>query len=148
MKGCFCFTKSILFKSMPWSIVTIAPFKELPLNSWLCICTIMTYPRIALQKNRLIDSLVKHFKKITKILNALIFSFLILNLIKKGIWDFHVTTQSVQWGINPPFKNTPPFFLPTHSLNLQTVQVPLIRQFTLCNGFSWRPPPPKNPIFQ
>ena len=70
----------------------------------------MTYPRIALQKNRLIDSLVKHFKKITKILNALIFSFLILNLIKKGIWDFYVTTQSVQWGINPPIRNTPPSF--------------------------------------
>ena len=67
----------------------------------------MTYPRIARQKNRLIDSLVKHFKKIMKILNALIFSFIILNLIKKGILDFHVTRQSVQWGINPPPPKTP-----------------------------------------
>ena len=67
----------------------------------------MTYPRIARQKNRLIDSLVKHFKKIMKILNALIFSFIILNLIKKGILDFHVTRQSGQWGINPPLQKHP-----------------------------------------
>ena len=27
-----------------------------------------------------------------KILNALIFSFIILNLVKKGVLDFHITT--------------------------------------------------------
>ena len=33
-------------------------------------------------------------KKITKMLNASIFSFIILNLVKKGILDFHVTTAT------------------------------------------------------
>ena len=47
----------------------------------------MTYLRIALEKSRFIDSLVEHFKKIMKTLNVSIFSFIILNLVKKGILD-------------------------------------------------------------
>ena len=54
----------------------------------------MTYLRIALRNNQCIHSLVEHFKKITKILNTSIFSFMILNLVKKGILDFHVTTAA------------------------------------------------------
>ena len=54
----------------------------------------MTYLWIALGKNRFIGSLVEHFTKIMKMLNASIFSFIILNLIKKGILDFHVTTAA------------------------------------------------------
>ena len=45
----------------------------------------MTYLRIALRKNLFIDSLVEHFKKIMKMLNVSIFSFIILNLVKEGI---------------------------------------------------------------
>ena len=44
------------------------------------------------RKNQFIDSLVEHFEKITKMLNVPIFSVTILNLIKKGILDFNVTT--------------------------------------------------------
>ena len=44
------------------------------------------------RNNRFIDSLVEHFKEIMKMLNASIFSVVTLNLIKKGILDFHVTT--------------------------------------------------------
>ena len=51
----------------------------------------MAFLRIALRKNLFIDSLVEHFKKIMKMLNASIFSFTILNLVKKNIFDFHVT---------------------------------------------------------
>ena len=47
--------------------------------------------RIALRKNLFIDSLEEHFKKIIKMLNASIFSSMILNLVKKDIFDFHVT---------------------------------------------------------
>ena len=47
----------------------------------------MTYLRIALEKDRFIDSLVEHFKKIMKMLDVSIFSFIILNLVKKGILD-------------------------------------------------------------
>ena len=47
----------------------------------------MTYLRIALKKNQFIDSLVEHFKKMMKMLNFPIFSFLILNLVKKSIFD-------------------------------------------------------------
>ena len=47
----------------------------------------MTYLRIALEKNRFIDSLVEHFKKIMKMLDVSIFSFIILNLVKKGVLD-------------------------------------------------------------
>ena len=47
----------------------------------------MTYLWIALEKNRFIDSLVEHFKKIMKMLDVSIFSFIILNLVKKGILD-------------------------------------------------------------
>ena len=54
----------------------------------------MVYLRIALRKNLFLDSLAEHFKKITKMLNASIFSFIILNLVKKGILDFHVTTAT------------------------------------------------------
>ena len=54
----------------------------------------MVYLRIALRKNLFIDSLVEHFKKIIKMLNASIFSFIILNLVKKDILDFHVTTAT------------------------------------------------------
>ena len=43
----------------------------------------MTYLRIALQKNLFIDSLIEHFKKIMKIPNISIFSFIIFNLVKK-----------------------------------------------------------------
>ena len=46
------------------------------------------------RKNQFIDSLVEHFKKITKMLNVPIFSVTILNLIKKGILDFNVTTAT------------------------------------------------------
>ena len=52
---------------------------------------LMTYLRIALRKNWFIDYLVEYFKEIIKMLNASIFSFIILNLVKKGILDFHVT---------------------------------------------------------
>ena len=47
----------------------------------------MTYLWIALGKNRFIGSLVEHFTKIMKMLNASIFSFIILNLEKKSILD-------------------------------------------------------------
>ena len=47
----------------------------------------MTYLRIALWKNQFIGSLVEHFKKIMKMLNVSIFSFIIFNLIKEGISD-------------------------------------------------------------
>ena len=47
----------------------------------------MTYLRIALWKNRFIGSLAEHFKKIMKMLNVSIFSFMILNLVKEGILD-------------------------------------------------------------
>ena len=47
----------------------------------------MTYLRIALEKNRFIDSLVEHFTKIMKMLNVPIFSFIMLNLVKKDILD-------------------------------------------------------------
>ena len=51
-----------------------------------------TYLWIALQKNQFMDSLVEYCKKIMKMLNASIFSFTILTLVKKGILDFYVTT--------------------------------------------------------
>ena len=44
--------------------------------------------RIPLRKIRFIDSLVEEFKKVKKTLNASIFSFIILNLVKKGILGF------------------------------------------------------------
>ena len=47
----------------------------------------MAYLRIALRKNQFIGSLAEHFKKIMKMLNASIFSFIILNLVKEGILD-------------------------------------------------------------
>ena len=47
----------------------------------------MAYLRIALEKNRFIDSLVEHFRKFMKMLNVPIFSFIILNLVKEGILD-------------------------------------------------------------
>ena len=47
----------------------------------------MTYLWIALQKNSFIDSLVEPFLKILKMLNVSIFSFIILNLVKKDILD-------------------------------------------------------------
>ena len=47
----------------------------------------MTFLRIALEKSQFIDSLVEDFKKIMKMLNVPIFSFIILNLVKKGILD-------------------------------------------------------------
>ena len=49
------------------------------------------YLRIPLQKNLFIDSLVE---KIMKMLNASVFNFIILNVVKKGISDFHVTTAT------------------------------------------------------
>ena len=55
---------------------------------------LMTYLRIAQEKNRFIDSLVEHFTKIMKMLNVPIFSFIIINLVKKGILDLSVTTAS------------------------------------------------------
>ena len=54
----------------------------------------MAYLRIVLRKNLFMDSLVEHFKKIVKMLNAIIFSFTILNLVKKDILDFRVTTAT------------------------------------------------------
>ena len=54
----------------------------------------MAYLRIALRKNLFMHSMVEHFKKIIKMLNASIFSFLILNLIKKDILNFHITTAT------------------------------------------------------
>ena len=53
----------------------------------------MTYLRIALRKNRFIGSLAEHFKKIMKMLNVSIFSFMILNLVKV-FWTLHVTTAA------------------------------------------------------
>ena len=50
----------------------------------------MGYLRIPLRKNLFIDSLVEKMK----MLNASIFNFIILNLVKKGILDFHVTTAT------------------------------------------------------
>ena len=47
----------------------------------------MTYLRIALRKNRFIGSLAEHFKKIMKMLDVSIFSFIILNLVKEGVLD-------------------------------------------------------------
>ena len=47
----------------------------------------MTFLRIALEKSQFIDSLVEDFKKIMKMLNVPILSFIILNLVKKGILD-------------------------------------------------------------
>ena len=47
----------------------------------------MTYLRIALRKNRFIGYLAEYFKKIMKMLNVSIFSFIILNLVKEGILD-------------------------------------------------------------
>ena len=44
---------------------------------------------VALRKNLFVDSLVKT-SKIMKMLNALIFSLIILNLIKKSVLDFHL----------------------------------------------------------
>ena len=54
----------------------------------------MTYLWIAPGKNQFIDSLVEHFTKIMKMLNVPIFSFIIINLVKKGILDLSVTTAS------------------------------------------------------
>ena len=48
------------------------------------------YLRIPLRKNLLIDYLVEKMK----MLNVSIFNFIILNLVKKGILDFHVTTAT------------------------------------------------------
>ena len=46
-------------------------------------------------KDRFINSLVEHFKKIMKKLNVSIFSFIILNLVKRGIiWTLHVNTAA------------------------------------------------------
>ena len=44
-------------------------------------------------KNLFTDSLVP-LQKIMKMLNASIFSFIILKLVKKGILDFHVTAAT------------------------------------------------------
>ena len=54
-------------------------------------------------------------------------------------WDFEFCSRldfqfftidernnSVHWGINPTLKNTTPSFLPSHPLNLQTVQAPFL----------------------
>ena len=49
----------------------------------------MAFQQIALRKSLFIDSFVEHFMKMP---NASIFSFIILNLVKKRILDFHVTT--------------------------------------------------------
>ena len=54
----------------------------------------MAYLRIALRKNLFIDSLAEYFKNIMKMLNVSISSFIILNLVSKGIFDFHVTTAT------------------------------------------------------
>ena len=48
----------------------------------------MTYLPVALQKNWFIDSLAEHFEgKNMKMQNISIFSFIILNLVKKCILD-------------------------------------------------------------
>ena len=47
----------------------------------------MAYLRIAPRKNQLIGSLEEHFKKIMKMVNVSIFSFMFLNLVKEGILD-------------------------------------------------------------
>ena len=57
----------------------------------------MAYLRIALWKNLFIFSLVEHFLKKhenAKLQKTLFFSFMILNLVTKGILDFHVTTAA------------------------------------------------------
>ena len=46
----------------------------------------MTYYGL-LYEESILGSLVEHFKKIMKMLNVSIFSFIILNLVKKGILD-------------------------------------------------------------
>ena len=44
------------------------------ISSWLRACTLMAYLRIALHKNRVIDSLVEHYTKIMKMLEMSRFS--------------------------------------------------------------------------
>ena len=60
----------------------------------LRVCTIKAYLQIGLRKNGFIDSLKEHFKKVMKMLDASIFSFIILNLVKKGILEVHIPTTT------------------------------------------------------
>ena len=56
---------------------------------------LMAYLRIAaLRKNLFIDSLVEYFKNVMAMLNASIVNFIILNLVKKDAFHFHVTTAT------------------------------------------------------
>ena len=62
-------------------------------NSLLHASTIMAYIRVALRKSRFINSLVEYLKKnedkkIEKMLNVSILSFIIINLVKKAFWTF------------------------------------------------------------
>ena len=62
-------------------------------NSWLHASTMMAYIRVALRKSRFINSLVEYLKKnedkkIEKMLNVSILSFIIINLVKKAFWTF------------------------------------------------------------
>ena len=50
-----------------------------------------------------------------------------LNKTKFFPWNIK-NTHNVHRGINPPSKTPPPFFLPSPSLNLQTVWAPIFRQ--------------------
>ena len=74
-------------------------------------------------------------------------------------WDFEFCSRldfqfftidernnSVHWGINPTLKNTTPSFLPSHPLNLQTVQAPFLGTPPPYISV-FREPPPKTQIF-
>ena len=57
-------------------------------DSLLYACTIITYLRVTLGKNRFKNSLVQHLKKIMNILKASIFNFVISNLVKNVFRTF------------------------------------------------------------
>ena len=62
--------------------------------------------------------------------------------------DF-ILLHSVHLGVNSPSKTSPPYFLRSVPLNLQTVQAPLFRQFPLYIKFSYLTcSPSESQIFQ
>ena len=54
----------------------------------------MIYLRIALRKNLFLDSFAELFKENHENIKYIIFSFIILNKVKKGILDFPFTTAT------------------------------------------------------
>ena len=84
-------------------------------------------------------------------------SFWCYDLITSHCFVFNIKSYTfvknkdiiVCMGYQLPLQKHPPCFLPSHPLNITTVQAPLFRQPPFYIGFSWttthHPPPPLHP---